>query len=173
MLTWGRAPTELQMPLLVPSGDNQERSGTITQVEAGCLREAGLHLDPELGQGSSWQGLVTPWPQAGRPRLPPGPWIYVYWLPGLHDWFCFQNFYLQAILFQHLGRYLAGVGVGVGRVGRCVGIQPQPDQTSGLPTKLWALQSAKDSMKYKSNIQSAKPRQLGAVCDIWPGFFNK
>lgn len=114
MLTWGRAPTELQMPLSVPSGDDQERSCTITQVEAGCLSEAGLHLDPELGQGSSWQGLVTPWPQAGRPRLPPGPWIYVYWLPGLHDWLCFQNFYLQAILFQHLGRYLEGVGVGVG-----------------------------------------------------------
>lgn len=110
MLTWGRAPAELQMPHSVPSGDNQERRGTITQVEAGYLREAGLQQDPELGQGSSWKGLATPWPQAGRPRLPPGPWIYVYWLPGLHYWFCFQNFYLQAILFQHLGRYLGAVG---------------------------------------------------------------
>ena len=45
MLTWGRAPTELQMPLSVPSGDNQERSGTITQVEAGCLREAGVMIE--------------------------------------------------------------------------------------------------------------------------------
>ena len=72
-LTWARAPTELQMPHSVPSVDNQERRGTIAQIEAGCLREAGLSLDPELRQGSSWQGLVTLWPQTGSPHLPPGP----------------------------------------------------------------------------------------------------